>query len=466
MRQVASAIILVTMLALGWSPVAAGAGAHIPRDIVLVLDNSGSMKQNDPQFLTKKVVADFLEGLPGDSRVGIVIFDEKANLAVPLSPLGSPATREKILQSLALVNYRGKLTDSPAGVERALYELKSRGRKDATKVIIFLTDGIVDTGDKARDRERAQWLREDLAAESKKDGIRIFGIAFTDQADFQLIQALGQKTGGGYFRALKPEEIGGVFKEIETTLNRPPVSPEVPAMQQPLPPAPLPPAKEPESRTWLIIVVGLIVLGIVALIALMRRKGTEGVQAGQTPGPAPVKPPPASLLDIRSVTGQHEYPLTKPVLSIGRAPSNDVVINHGTVSGQHATLEYRDQAFYLVDQRSANGTLLNGERITDAARLRHGDRIKFDEFEFTFILTELADEEKTQLRGAPERPAEPQGPAAGQDSAEIPTRLKDMCPNHPAWKASELCPQCSTAFCDKCMVEKDGRRLCRKCAEK
>jgi len=32
-------------------------------DIVLVLDNSGSMKKNDPKFLTRKVVENFLNGL-------------------------------------------------------------------------------------------------------------------------------------------------------------------------------------------------------------------------------------------------------------------------------------------------------------------------------------------------------------------------------------------------------------------
>jgi len=182
-----------------------------PMDIMIVLDNSGSMRKNDPKLLTKKVVADFLEGLSQNSQVGIIIFDEKANLGVPLSSLSSEETRQSVLASLEAVTYRGQWTDSPAGIERALYELKSKGRENVPKTIIFMTDGIVDTGDKARDLERAKWLREDLAAESQRHHVRIFGIAFTEDADFQLIQALGEKTGGGYFRALSADEIEKIF---------------------------------------------------------------------------------------------------------------------------------------------------------------------------------------------------------------------------------------------------------------
>ena len=46
-------------------------GAAAPGlDLLLVLDNSGSMKQNDPQFLTRSVVAEFVNSkkLPPDTR--------------------------------------------------------------------------------------------------------------------------------------------------------------------------------------------------------------------------------------------------------------------------------------------------------------------------------------------------------------------------------------------------------------
>ncbi len=185
-----------------------------------MLDNSGSMIKNDPNFLTHQAVTEFVNRLTGDIRVGIVIFDQNISLAVPLTPI-TEASRTTILASLNQVDFRGLFTDSPAAMERAIYELKTMGRQDAQKRIIFMTDGIVDTGDKLRDIEKARWLREDLAQEAEAAGVRIYGIAFTEHADFHLIQRLARNTHGEYFRAFKPEDISQVFSRITSTFGEP-----------------------------------------------------------------------------------------------------------------------------------------------------------------------------------------------------------------------------------------------------
>ena len=41
-----------------------------------------------------------------------------------------------------------------------------------------------------------------------------------------------------------------------------------------------------------------------------------------------------------------------------------------------------------------------------------------------------------------------------------------MCQKHPAWKATEFCPECSVMKCKNCMTEKNGRTLCSECAKK
>lgn len=189
------------------------------RDVVLLLDNSGSMRQNDPQFLTRRAVTEFLHGLTEHTRVAIVIFDQKVRLAAPLTPI-TEANRSTLLEKLTIIDYRGRFTNSPAGMERAIYELKRHGRTDVEKTVIFMTDGIVDTGDPVRDRELAKWMRKALAAEAAAAGIRIFGIAFTEAADFQLIQTLTFKTGGTYFRAIAADDIGTVFERINASLQR------------------------------------------------------------------------------------------------------------------------------------------------------------------------------------------------------------------------------------------------------
>src|SRR5262249_39682992 len=156
----------------------------------------GSMKKNDPNSLMRSAVSEFASRLAPDSRMGIVLFDQNVRSVLDLMPASAPEFRARVAQSLELLDYRGQWTDIPGGVERASYTLRSSVRADVQRVIVLFTDGIVETGNSGKDVERSRWLRENLAVDAKRLGIRIFGIAFTESADFQLMQSLAAATGG------------------------------------------------------------------------------------------------------------------------------------------------------------------------------------------------------------------------------------------------------------------------------
>jgi Mg-chelatase subunit ChlD len=204
------------------------ASAASERDLVLVLDNSGSMRGNDSGFLIKDAVSGFVDRLADGDRVAIVIFDHRVDLAVPLTAL-DPNSRPRVLAALERIDYRGRFTDSPSAMERALYELKTAGRAEAQRQIVFLTDGIVDTGDPARDQEQASWLRQELADDAARHGIKVYGLAFTEDADLQLIQSLAVRTGGEYFRALKAEDLAPAMLRIADAIMKEP-QPQTPAV--------------------------------------------------------------------------------------------------------------------------------------------------------------------------------------------------------------------------------------------
>ena len=52
-------------------------------DLVFVIDNSGSMRKNDPKFITPEVVSTFVEQLSGNAQVGMVLFEQNAQLLIP-----------------------------------------------------------------------------------------------------------------------------------------------------------------------------------------------------------------------------------------------------------------------------------------------------------------------------------------------------------------------------------------------
>ena len=406
------------------------------RDIMLVLDNSGSMKQNDPDFMVSKAVNRFIGRQDSNTRVGIVIFDQGAQMPLGLAarPAAAPSgAGADTVDYLAGIDYTGRFTDSPAGVERAIYELKKNGRPEASKQIIFMTDGIVDTGEAARDIEKTRWLRDELAPDAAEHGIRIFGIVFTEAADFQLIQSITRRTGGEYYRALTATELEQVFDRLNLALGEPPSAP-VPAPEPAPPPVPeaepapvsvpepapevetrtpepsvqAPPARAPapviieapganlarEARLQSIITVAVAIVLVIMLLGILillirQDRAPEKSEKQFTQE--------AFINDLHGKTGKPTHKLGEKPLMFGRVAGQDnenfdyVVIDEATIGRRHALIEFKDHACWITDQGSINGTFVNGRMVDARHRLKHGDRIRLYKCEFEFIMPELQD---------------------------------------------------------------------------
>jgi len=68
------------------------------------------------------------------------------------------------------------------------------------------------------------------------------------------------------------------------------------------------------------------------------------------------------------------FPL-QPVTSVGRLPSNTILLPDTYASGQHSLLTWREGQWWLEDLDSHNGTLLNGVRINGPTVISAGDVI-------------------------------------------------------------------------------------------
>ncbi len=93
------------------------------------------------------------------------------------------------------------------------------------------------------------------------------------------------------------------------------------------------------------------------------------------------------LLTIEDGKGKKTYRLEAETYSLGRAPSNSIVLHGSSISRQHATILRIPSAdsdrsyFRIVDgsfngKRSTNGIVINGHKCL-SEDLKHGDRIKF-----------------------------------------------------------------------------------------
>ncbi len=86
---------------------------------------------------------------------------------------------------------------------------------------------------------------------------------------------------------------------------------------------------------------------------------------------------------LHRTSSEQEVPLLAEQW-IGRDDEATLKIDDDHISRRHARLLVRDEV-WLADLGSANGTYVNGERISGGVRLHHGDYISFDTHRFQLI---------------------------------------------------------------------------------
>lgn len=84
------------------------------------------------------------------------------------------------------------------------------------------------------------------------------------------------------------------------------------------------------------------------------------------------------------------YQIKTPVLNIGRADYNDLVIPDGSVSTSHAKLQRREGVWVLVDLESTNGTFVDGDKVSGETPLAPGAMVRFGDVQVVFEPTDDA----------------------------------------------------------------------------
>jgi ABC-type multidrug transport system ATPase subunit/pSer/pThr/pTyr-binding forkhead associated (FHA) protein len=114
-----------------------------------------------------------------------------------------------------------------------------------------------------------------------------------------------------------------------------------------------------------------------ALLAYVARPGAvPGATAGHSASPAAA---PGALHEAAAQQGAHRKhrtvigelkldDLQSSVISIGRTPDNQIVVNHPQVSSKHAQIVKQGDQLFLEDRGSANGTYVRGQRLAAGQR--------------------------------------------------------------------------------------------------
>ena len=139
--------------------------------------------------------------------------------------------------------------------------------------------------------------------------------------------------------------------------------------------------EEVKENWWQIIfLVGLLLGLLVLLILLIKTRGeiakkvvarTTSALKGMTQrlGAGGKGPATAKLVVIRGANAGNEYKLSIPICKVGREPQScDFALYDQFTSNPHFSIINERSQFFIVDENSTNGTVLNGSRLAPGQR--------------------------------------------------------------------------------------------------
>lgn len=103
----------------------------------------------------------------------------------------------------------------------------------------------------------------------------------------------------------------------------------------------------------------------------------------------------AAHLTLRSLDEGTEYPLSGAEILIGREVECQIPLRAGHVSRYHAKITLINQAAYIEDLQSTNGTYINGKRVVGRQPIGIGDDIRFHDQHFRLASADSGDADAT-----------------------------------------------------------------------
>ena len=189
-------------------------------DVRVLIDISGSMRQNDPDNLRRPALR-MLAGLlqPG-TRAGVWTFARWVNNLVPVAEVDDDWKRRT--RSLSKqISSPGQFTNIEEVLDKASADWKGEPVTHA-RHLVLLTDGMVDVSRQPAENERSRTrILDTLLPRLQAAAVQVHTIALSERADHDLMQRLSAETGGWYQQVARADELQRVFLRMFEKVGTP-----------------------------------------------------------------------------------------------------------------------------------------------------------------------------------------------------------------------------------------------------
>ncbi|MHC5010386.1 MAG: VIT and vWA domain-containing protein [Planctomycetota bacterium] len=188
-------------------------GARLPKDVVYVLDTSGSMEKDDKIEQAKRALEYGIRVLGPDDRFNVVSFSAEIR---PFREGPVPATAE--MKDAAAAWIAGLRAHGGTNIRGALRAALGDGTPGRLSLVVFLTDGRPTVGE----RKPEALLR--FVKQENHAGARIFTFGLGFDLDVHLLDRIAEATGGARDYVMPREELELVTSRFFRKVNQPVMS--------------------------------------------------------------------------------------------------------------------------------------------------------------------------------------------------------------------------------------------------
>ena len=171
-------------------------------ELVLVIDDSGSMDWNDPYNQRLTVAQNLIDSLPKNSKIGIINFE--SDVEVLTANLLTDKTEAKNYLTTSYFRSSGG-TRMYQGIQGA-FSLFESTEDDILKLIVVLSDG--ETSDTS--------LHSSVVNAANEKGIRIYTVGLGSSTSYftNYMKPLANSTNGQFYLAANASELSVIYKDI------------------------------------------------------------------------------------------------------------------------------------------------------------------------------------------------------------------------------------------------------------
>lgn len=179
------------------------------KDIVLVIDNSGSMQQTDPDNERYTAAKQMIADMESNKRVAVVIFSDTAQLLQPFISVKEQASKDAVYAAIDSLEPTQGGTDIGLALGEAMETIRT---KDATRrgtMVILLSDGFSESG-----------INEQIAAYQEQSiPVNTIGLSLVNGEGSGLLRQIADSTGGSYYDVADAAGLSLVFTNIYKTID-------------------------------------------------------------------------------------------------------------------------------------------------------------------------------------------------------------------------------------------------------